>query len=280
MSQIDAEKIALAVNGPEAVERGRLRLAEYDVDEAMRMVWVAAEKWLSRDIYDLEIEGVEELQEHPTPWGRVKMVFDVRARTKGRLNNTKKYAGQPVIVDWKTTLSTFDARWVNRYFGSWQSKFYSHFGQAPLIIYRGINRHHETKEILVEPGAGNTKNVLIQMEGLFEQRDALIKKEFSVWPRRMPAACGEYGRECPYILECPDLIDIPSGAIPANKSFSFSSMEKFMQCPERYRRGVLESEAGGADKEGSDESDFGLAVHRGLAELYRQVKEKFQGEAS
>jgi hypothetical protein len=252
-------------------------MAEYDFDEAKRLILTAADKWLVKDIYDLEITGIEEEYLDTLPiLGQpqtFKGIRDITGVIRGRLNATKNHAGKKVVIDWKTTYATLDTTWKDRYADSWQWKKYAHFGGADIILFRGVNRKGETKEIFIEVPKNNSEDVNLQLTGLVAERRALIESGLDVWPRRMPSACGSYGRECPYFEDCRTLT-MPRGVpFPADKSFSYSSMDVFMNCPERNRRAVVESALGA--QEVTDESDFGVAVHAGLAELYTQANELF-----
>ncbi len=268
--QLDFSKITEAILGPE----GSSKIAEYELEDIKLMVWAAAEKWLVRDIYDLQIEGIE--QEYQTavelPYG--PQVFrgfqDVVGTLRGRLNITKQHAGKKTIIDWKTTHSTLDKTWEDRLLDSWQWRKYLHFSEAEVAIFRGFNRKGETRELLIERPAGLSEQVLTQISGVAVEREALIQLGAEVWPRKMPGACGSYGRECPHYGDCRDN-SMPRATILPGRSFSYSSMDRFLLCPERYRRGVLEEGA-----EDSEESLAGQSIHRGLAELYTQARDKFQ----
>lgn len=270
-SQIDFEQVTEAVLGPP----GTPRIAEYELDDIKQMIWTAAEKWLVRDIYDFQIENVEEeyREGHRLPTGEIQVFRgfkDVEGWLRGRLNVSRKYAGQKCVIDWKTTHSTLDKTWEDRLLDSWQWKKYLYCSGAQVMLYRGFNRHGETRELLIERPPDLEQIVPEQMIGVALERQALISAGLTVWPRRMPGACGSYGRECPHLADCRSNT-MPRAAILPGRTLSYSSMDTFMLCPERARRSLLEE--GTSD---TKETLSGQAIHRGLAEIYRQVKEKFQ----
>lgn len=267
--QLDFDRITAAILGP----AGTGKIAEYEIEDIKMMIWTAAEKWLVRDIYDFEIKAVEreylvpiELPYGPQPF---RGFLDVEGRLRGRLNVSKKHAGKKATIDWKTTHSTLDKTWEERLLDSWQWKLYMYFTGVDVMLYRGFNRKGETRELMIERPAGLDEVVLSQISGVAVEREALIQLGAEVWPRKMPGACGSYGRECPFLGDCRDN-SMPRASILPGRSFSYSSMDRFMLCPERYRRGVLQEGA-----EDTEESSTGQAIHRGLAELYTQVREKF-----
>lgn len=273
LQQIDMDRVADAIyGGPDD-----LKIPEYDIADAKAMIWTTAEKFLPRDLYDLDIDGIEEpyestLGDDPQVFRGVK---DLTGRLRGRLNVTKKFEGKKVVIDWKTTHNTLTTEWDERLLDSWQWRKYLLFGEADVMLYRGIARPDKdgvvkTRELLIERPANLREDVEVQLKGVALERQALIDAGLVVYPRRMPGACGSFGRECPFWTDCRDFT-MPRAALLPGRSFSYSSMDKFMLCPERYRRGVIAEEA-----ENTEESTFGQAIHRGMAELYTQIKAKFQ----
>lgn len=269
--QIDWQKVEDAIIGDG-------KLAEYDLADSKTMVWSAAEKFLPRDLYDLDIDGVEEPYEATLelPYGPqvFKGIKDLKGRLRGRLNATKKYAGKKVVVDWKSTANTLDKTWEDRLLDSWQWRKYLYFENADVMIYRGLGRDSsgevKFREVFIERPAKLEEDILVQLQGCAISRQSLIEAGLEVWPRKMPSACGAFGRECPYFLDCRDG-SMPRGAVLPGRSFSYSSMDKYLLCPERYRREILSE-----GQEDTEESLFGQAVHRGLAEVYTQARNLFQ----
>lgn len=270
-SQLDFSKITEAIVGP-PTESGRQYLADYDYADVKKMVWAAAEKWLVGDILDLQVAGIE--QEYiagvaAIPGQLFKGIIDLRGTLNGRLNSTKHYAGRRVVIDWKSTGSALDKVWDERLLDSWQWKKYLYFDNADVMIYRGIHRDGSTRELIIERPPGLEASVIDHLRGITVARNALITAGLDVWPRNMPQSCGSFGRDCPYREDCRDFT-MPRGLVSIEKSISYSGMSKFLLCPERYRRSVLED-----GQEGTEESNIGVAFHRGAAELYTQVRDLF-----
>lgn len=270
LSQINLDRVAEAIQGPE----GTPRLAEYDEKDLKNMVWTAAEKFLVRDLHDMVIDGVEEPYERELHFPGGAQVFrgikDLTGTLHGRLNVTKKFAGRKVVIDWKTSHKTLDTTWDERLLDSWQWRKYLYFGGADVMLYRGVNAEGKTRELLIERPANLESSILAQLEGVSAARNSLINAGLTVYPRKMPSACGAFGRECPYWTDCREHT-MPQVALLPGRSFSYSSMDRFLACPERYRRGEIENEM-----ENTEESNFGTAFHRGIAELYGQARQLFQ----
>lgn len=268
--RLDHEKIAAAIIGPP----GSPKIADYDFDQAKLMIWSAGEKYLTRDLYDMEITGIEEPYEDTLAftWGSqtFRGIKDLKGILRGKLNVTKRFAGKKVVIDWKTTGSTLDTTWDERLLDSWQWKKYLYFDGADVMLYRGLNRDGKTRELIIERPAGLAEDVRVQLEGITLQRNALVASGLEIYPRRMPSACGAYGRECSNWTDCRNNT-MPRQALASNGTFSYSSMDLFGLCPEKYRRSKISDKT-----DDTEESIFGTAVHRGLAELYQQSKELFQ----
>lgn len=288
IDQIDLKKVA------ETILASKSRpLNNSDFEDAKQIVWESAEKWLLRDLVDLQLDGIEvaydkfvELPVGPfhTTQRRLKGILDIRGTIRGRLQDTAKYAGKRVAYDWKTavTRSTLDSEWKDKHRDSHQWEIYSLLEPLEVFSYRCVTRPTqkdpdkpskcEMADITIEVPAG-LNGVENHLSGVFLQRQSLMEGGFQTWPTNRPHACGSFGRDCPYLSVCPG----DPGPIPADKSFSYSSSNLFQLCPERYRRHVRDSLVEGAeDLEESDATAFGTAVHRGLAELWRQAFERFQ----
>ncbi len=269
-NQLDHEKIAAAILGPE----GTPKMADYDLSDAKSIIWAAGEKFLPRDLYDMQITGIEEQYQEKLDFSWGSQVFrgikDLKGVLNGRLNVTKKFAGKKVVIDWKTTGSTLDTTWDERLMDSWQWRKYLYFDQADVMIYRGLNRDGKTRELIIERPPDLEEQVLIQLEGVSLQRNALVKAGLTVYPRKMPGACGAFGRECPHWTAC-RTGTMRKQALSEDETFSYSSMDLFMLCPEKYRNSRLFK-----GEDDTEESIFGVRVHAGLAEMYSQSKELFQ----
>lgn len=287
IDQIDLKKVA------ETILASKSRpLNNSDFEDAKQIVWEAAERWLIHDLVDLQLDGIEveydtfvELPVGPfhTTKRRIKGALDLRGTIRGRLTDTMRHAGKRVAYDWKTavTRTTLDSDWKDKHRDSHQWEIYSLLEPLQVFSYRCMTRpvqkspdkppKCEMADITIEVPA-DLNGVDNYLAGIFVQRQALMEGGFTSWPTNRPNACGSFGRDCPYINECPG----DKGPIPADKSLSYSSAKLFQLCPERYRRHVRDALVEGAeDLEESDATAFGSAVHRGLAELWKQAFEKF-----
>jgi hypothetical protein len=256
---LDLDKVAEEIA---RTEPGELALPQYDFADAKRAVWLAGETWVPVDILEFKIEGLESRFSSP-----ISGVKDMTGIIKGNgfAKELEPFTGRKFVLDWKTTRTALDAEWERRQIDSWQWKIYAAQEEADVFIYRGISRNGKTREIVLKVPDTNRDNVRDYIRGVGNIRDSLVS--LAVYPRHMPYACNAYGRECPFYGDCSE------GRMPLKiiepKTLSYTSMETLLLCPEKYRRSVMTP---GAND--NDDNLFGKAVHRGLAELYRQVKEK------
>lgn len=276
---LDEEKIYRAI--------GSLRFS-FDEDAARECVYFAAHRWLERDLEAFRVESLEETN----IIDGFKFVTDMRGAWTGkgsakvqegksyRPRNFSTLANKKFILDWKTTKSTLDSDWQDRYIDSWQWRHYLAFSGAETFIYRGIRRRSqingdlETKEIIIH--ASEDPNLIRASQNQIKQikgnRDNLIQLGITPWPMNKPGACHKYGYDCPYINDCwagnPD-----DRVLDKDHPVSYSRMEDFMLCPERFRRNALASRDAieGEEQDISESSNFGSAVHRGLQEVYKQA---------
>jgi predicted ATP-grasp superfamily ATP-dependent carboligase len=88
----------------------------------------------------------------------------------------------------------------------------------------------------------------------------------------MPSACFKFNEKCEFFDNCSSNNSIQEVlSIDVLNKTSYSSDELFMLCPEKYRLSKL-TEIIQEDFE--KPSGIGTLVHRGLAEIYSQFKEK------
>jgi hypothetical protein len=234
----------------------------------------------------LIIDGVEEVK----IVDNFKYVVDLRGQftgdgsdkiQEGRTSRTRSFSnlrGKRVVIDWKTSGNALDQIWVQRYVGSHQWRLYLHKEKADIFIYRGIRRRNaingdlETKEFMIhrseDPCLDEAAARYIRLQKA--QRDNLIKIGEFPWPMNRPEACNKYGYPCPYDSDCWSG-NIPGGELSTDHPVSFSRMSDFLLCPERARRNQLASQSDEIGEAESESAAFGNAVHRGLAELYRQA---------
>jgi hypothetical protein len=260
-----------------------------DLDEevARRAIVEAASRWVPIDYAGLTIEGIETRKEFPIKGTgmNVKMYIDILARCrKDGITPYKKYAGQLLVIDWKTTggrvfqtekgsptefvareRGTLSPEWKSRYADSWQHKIYARGTGAVLAEYRGISLLREYGAMVMEIAPDNNEVVDRYVKGVYAAYSGWRGEELPVWPQRMPKSCGLYGRTCEFKEDC--ILDIMPKGLPPEKDFSYSLLENIMECPEKARRQMLHEEA---DK-GTDAAAIGNAIHAGLAEIYSQV---------
>lgn len=243
------------------------KLTDYEVVTVKNMVVRAAGEWLEDDRKSLGIFTIEKNVEIPFDYAdvcnppllfkRARGIVDISGFYRGK---EKRFWDFPFVLDWKSSRSTLDAKWVSRLVDSWQWRMYAHALKAKVVIYRGISEC-TAREFLIEVPDTNSDEVVEYLRGVWSMRQTLIDAEMQVWPRHMPGGCMAYGRQCPFYQDCVSY-SMPPQAIES-KAISFSEIENFMICPERSRRAII---AQGTS--GSDESYTGVAFHRGIAKVY------------
>ncbi len=258
ISQINLEEVAEAIRKTEDGERV---ISDFDFEDAKRLVWLAGEKWLPRDLNEFTLEGteVEGFLDVDNIRGRFHGFGDITGTIKGTIPPFVEFFGKKYCIDWKTSKNTLDTVWRERLIASWQWPFYAVLFDASLVIYRGISRNGELKEIILKVPESNREEVTNQVEMISRQIKEL--ETFSVWPRNKPYACSAYGRDCEFKESCHDY-EMPRVKL-IEPSLSYSFIDKFMLCNEKARRIKIADE-----RVGTEETDFGSACHRGLSCLW------------
>jgi len=267
---LDKDAISTAILPPGGT------LSDFDFEDAKACVYAAAERWLVEDLGNLVVTGLEcreQLQPENGIGQEVKAFVDMKASVLSTPRHTvfRPYAGQTIVLDWKSARSALDTRWSDRLINSQQWRLYAAATDAKLFIYRGIRRRQrpnedpETRSIILEVPENNLAETKAYAAGVYHMRQALVNSNLPIWPRNMPAACHEFQRPCPYLPDCESGTSPHTGG--ADKILSYSSMKDFLACPERHRRNSM------PDSTSGDNNDtlFGNAVHRGLAEVWSQV---------
>ena len=268
-SSLDQTRIAAEVYSPD--------MNDVDLAEARDCVYQACAAWLERDLATFVITGVEEAYQDD----KFKCVFDLRGQLK--LEQTHKsfkpYGGERFIIDWKTTNSPLDARWAERLLASWQWRLYAMLPPTPILfMYRGIRRPSNLeeqskiwlREQILEVPSGNAEESAEFLRLMHAKRDFLVNGGELVWPRNMPTACFAYNRTCPFFEDC-NHYTMPRKQLIETGPLSYSSIMLLQGCEEKFRRLRLLRQEGAEDGEETDSTRFGSAVHRGLAEVYRQA---------
>ncbi len=247
---------------------------------ANKLVHDAAEYFLPLDLQWFEIIGVEKEyeQKYSPDYVPDKGIIDLIFRVKPDAGKPySEYVGQKLICDWKSTGGELNTDWRNRYIPSWQWKRYAVAEDAKLFEYRGVSTKtyftgQEYKQvcgpIILEVPANNYENV--KMDFISTQK---MKRGISPWvvyPRNAPTACYKFGETCEHKSDC-DNFTMPQKALPNLTHSSYSSDEVFKLCPEKYRRYKLQQER---EEDYDSQSFMGTLMHRGLAEIYKQFKDK------
>lgn len=254
-------------------------LSAHALPEDMQLVksclCTTIDNWLADDYEELDITGVEEHLEIP----RMKGYLDLNARFKGvspsrgttAAAEAKLRIGKKVIVDWKTSWGPLDARWKRRYIRDWQWRIYSYLQDADYFWFRGISANPFTEtpvmDCLLEVTPEVKSSAKQFLEQMFGLRDTLIQLGSTPWPRFWP--CKSESFSCPYEDDCLNLREFP-GNLSSDKIMSYSRWREFTSCPEMHRRRGITNDEG----EGERVTQFGIAIHAGLAEVYKQVFER------
>ncbi len=248
-------------------EEGDKELKDYELSEVKSLIWLAGEKWLIRDLTEFTLTGTEvDILTLPDKNGyRFHAFIDVTGHIKGVKKPFDKYQGLPYCIDWKTTSKELDNIWRNRQISSWQWQNYSHLTDAKIFIYRGISRKETLKEVILKVPEINSFEVTEFNESVGGQIKYLVDNNIKVWPRNKPFACSAYGKTCFYINDCENFS--MKQEVPKMGNLSYSFVNKFLLCPERARRELIEI---GDISDNTDESNFGKAVHKGIANLWQQ----------
>lgn len=247
-------------------------LPDYDYEAVGLCVAKAIAQYAIPDSQRATAVAVEEKFE--MPWGGkvVSGVIDLVLAGPGNLE----------IIDWKFRNADSWAYGVGAsHADSWQGRIYAlHKSQQcitdvdmaspPKVIYRAATRLGQFKNTPQEPL--KTHSIGFQLETMFGSMDYLAKNH-QVWPRNRPSACNMYGRPCPHLKICQsESNDLYQGPLDVNR-LSHSDMSTFMACNERWRL----DEVRGEQKDVSEDMLMGLAFHRGMAEVYGQIKEHQNG---
>lgn len=267
--QLNWEKVSQAIL---SIENDQLELTSVDYEMAAGMCMDTAAHFVPLDMAAFEILGVEKAGEYGP--GKTKYIIDLLLRVKK--DAIKPYCdyseGTLLVVDWKSTANHVDDNWRRKYIRSWQSRIYCVAEDALLAEYRGVSWYtdpplageHETKALLLEMPATNKQEVDEYLAGAEAMAASLSPLE--VYPRKIPKACGAWGRDCQFLNDCISYT-MPRQKLD-NPQLSFSSIENLFECPEKYRRLKISK-----DEETGSSLTVGQALHRGMAEVYTQLQQ-------
>lgn len=246
---------------------------------AKKLVIDAAEYFLPLDLKYFKIREIEKpyLYRHENAVlpdkGVIDLVLEIRNEAEKPYNG---HTGKIMICDWKSTSTALDTAWRDRHSGSWQWRRYAAVENASLFEYRGVStktyyNNNEFKStcglLILEVPSDNESDCITEFLALEQMKLSL--EENLVYPRNMPNACYKYGEDCAFLDDCTDKT-MPLSKIELTHA-SYSSDEVFKLCPEKFRRQKLIDEK--VDNYESA-SYLGSMFHRGIAEIYTQMKEK------
>ena len=269
--------------------------SSFEARAAREMVATAYDTWFAEDSESFEILSVEEprLFQHaafPTPQDKpFKFVLDLHVRLIKvpawlKLQKPAVAPGDHLVIDWKTTGYNFSSsygrdKFTTTYRQSAQWRYYmAALDPTPAFLYRGISKEPKggTHQLYI-PAAFDHANYDALVNAL-QQTGRVLDNMVADWPLGpwplVPDSCQKWGRPCPHLATCQTKPDHPRNPVIIPPHLSFSSMQAFWTCPERYRRDRLEGVETMDD--GTEASRTGTATHAGLAALYLQLKEHQQ----
>lgn len=255
-----------------AVETAGRKLMKWDLDDAVDLVRLAVDKWLDEDVQLLHHPAFEaSFRQEVVPGVIVKGILDVFAeRGGGSLLGGRDSHVVPCVIDWKTRQTAdVDSDWARDLKDSAQWRIYAWASRAPIFIYRGISRRsRKAREVVIEVEPGNDAWVSNYLRGVATQHTALVTAALPVWPQVKPRSCRAFGRDCEYKQDCrAGGAALKPDPLLGSRDLSYTSIERFHLCPERYRRHALAPEG----EYESDDSLFGQTFHVGVAEAWRQA---------
>ena len=254
-------------------------IKDYELEDAKSCVYDAAHRWLLWDLENFVITGLEECWKSTDPeiqaLGGFKSYLDITGYGSDDLGSDalKGYKGQRIIIDWKTSKNALDKKWKDRQVMSHQWRMYAYLADARLFMYRGIQRPDKDgvvsfREVNLDVTAEVREGARQQIITVMSEIAALNEKKVAPWPQSMPNACYMYNRECAFLSDC-DLYKTAPAQILKPHEHSYTRLQHFMTCSELYRREMLLLESD--TEEDIDSTQFGKAVHAGLAEVYSQA---------
>lgn len=258
-----------------------------DMRAVREMIEVAHDEWFADDAQNLLIEAVE--QTHLLPGNPpYKYIVDLQGtvlRTSKWMDKRGIKVGHRFIMDFKTSPYNFDGsygrtKFVESYSGSRQPVYYMAAQPVDFFWFRGISKEPRggTHEFVLWPqkeGRQGEERLLLEddLASVWAQINHLnTERPGGPWHKNLPDACRKYGMLCPHHKACtgPRSEDPSIGRpfeMPAH--LSFSSIQAFTSCQDRYRRDRLIN-IENVD-EGSEASRIGTAFHLGIAALYSQL---------
>jgi hypothetical protein len=254
VADIDWSRVEAAVLGDKPSE-----ILSFDFSDVKTMIFAAAEKWLATDLKtlsNLQTElpfNISSLGQFPT-----RGFIDLSAvYTHGELS------GAGLVADWKTSDGELDVNWQSRLVGSFQWKLYAYVTGAKYISYRGVNRKGKTREVFIKVPEFAIEQAVRQFRLVSTQIAGMVNED--VWTQKMPSSCGAFNSTCQFLNDC-QTDSMPRYVLnPAEIGLSYSGMDRFNLCPEKFRRVAKTAD------EGNESTRLGSAFHRGVEEVWRQA---------
>lgn len=253
-------------------------MAEYGLsdmeDRQVRgIIFNAYEAFAEIDVGSVAVEGIEQKLTKEADGTPVYGYLDLVVRVGNRPKHPywKGMAGMRVVIDWKTIRFPFKG-WSDSYASSWQGKIYCWLSGAEAVIYRAC-LYDGTIRSIVSPAA-DPKSV----EEHISRVGAMVRSlresgQDKRWPRVLSyRACRAYGHPCPFLQICREQVPCPD--FPDNHEWpplSYSSMDRFLLCPERYRLTAIHSSLDPEFEDNTTSTRIGSAVHAGLACVWKQL---------
>lgn len=265
--KVNWDRVKAAIE-EEGVKRAKKPLARFDLEDAVDLVRLAANKWLDEDLRLLRAPVFEvSFRQEVVPGVYAKGVLDVFTEHRPAVE-TEAYL--PCVIDWKTRQTAdVDSDWARDLRDSAQWRIYAWASRAPHFFYRGLSRRsRKCREVPIQVPEDNDAWVENYLRGIAAQHVALTSAELPVWPQVKPRACRAWGRDCERRDSLRNTGNCgPPEALRGSRDLSYTAIERFLLCPERYRCHALAPDG----EYESDDSLFGSAFHAGAAEAWRQA---------
>lgn len=243
-------------------------IKSWDIDSIVERVLLACDLWLLNDLkagtilveqeYDLVSKGILDLV----------LIHDKDGATG--------------IVDWKSTKNVKRPNFIEETKASFQTSLYlahggdwleREYGVRPTYIeYRALDEDGEYRSFRVEVEPWTHKSADTQVVSVYTSYLELANSPS--WPqnRRACFVGSKAGPTCPFYKDCTEMtmpttpteFDLAWDLRPRSKS----SMQAFIECPERFRRTKI---LGEGEFPASDAILAGEAFHAGLESIYTQA---------
>jgi hypothetical protein len=272
IEQIDVEpvnKIIESYNFNESVEKDLRELINFTVRE-----------YLNLDLKTFKITGVEKEYLIPISGIKYKGIVDLELEVIDPKNRYKFPVGAKVKIDWKTTglalLQDYAAKkFKDLYRETFQWRLYSYIEpRCDYFMFRGVSKADGGFVQMIQqpyPLMGqDVEAFMVQARSSIDSQ----KGKALPWLKNVKS-CNAYGTPCAYAANDTCLRGTPEEFLidpELPEHLSFSSIDAFLTCPERYRRDRLVMDDL-VTNDASDASTYGKAFHECIAAIYKQFQE-------